>query len=222
MFTRSAVSAGSFIAAITDRGLGGAELLPPHPREPLGVGVERPPRPAGVESSIPASSSARSRTARRRTALTSPAAAAARRLPASLPRDARLRQLDGLVDGGVVGRRAGLEQLEEAESKRGQHRRVQAVGGPAGEQLDQMVGRAAALDRAVGEPLRLGSLPGVEAVPLGGGRECAVRPRVVLEHPAENLVGGAAPGRHVDGSRPAAITSLARARRSCGGGWPRR
>ena len=141
----------------------------------------------------------------------------------ALSRDARLRQLDGLVDRGVVGRGAGLEQLEQAESQGGQHRPVQLVGRAGGEQLDQMVGRAASLDRAVREPLRLGSLTSVQTVARGGGRECAIGPRVVLEDPAENLIGGAAPGRHVDGSRrardhfPRSSPALSR-----GSGWPRR
>ena len=54
MFTRSAVSAGSFIAAITARASVGAELLPPHPRRATPGRSARRAAPRGVASSSPA------------------------------------------------------------------------------------------------------------------------------------------------------------------------
>ena len=59
VLTRSAVSAGSFIAAMQRAAPRRAELLPPHPRQPLGVRSGRPRRP-------PASSRPSARRAARR------------------------------------------------------------------------------------------------------------------------------------------------------------
>ena len=106
---------------------------------------------SGVESSSSraAVSWARSRAARRSTALTR---------PGGMRCAGALDQLDRLVDGGVVGGAVGEEQLVEAEPQRGQHRRVEQPRRAAGQTFDRGVGGAAALDGAVGEPLGLGAL----------------------------------------------------------------
>ena len=67
-----------------------------------------------------------------------------------------LDQLDRLVDRRVIGRPVGEEKLVEAEAQGGEHRRVEQPRRALGEALDRGVGGSAALDGAVGEPLRLG------------------------------------------------------------------
>ena len=152
--------------------------------------------------------------ARRRTAFTSPAAASARRLPLepSPARPTSPARRPGRPRHGRAWR--WTEQLEQAESKGGEHRRSSWSVGRAARQLDQMVGRAASLDRAVREPLRLGSLTSaLETVARRrrpGKRDRSTRR---ARRSGANLVGDAAPGRQSTVRGPA-ITSLARARRS--------
>ena len=115
-----------------------------------------------------------------------------------------LGQLDRLVDGGVVGGAVGEQQLVEAEPQRRQDGRVEQAGRAVGEAFDRRVEGAAALDRAVGEPLRLGALAAGQPALLGAGAEGALGEGVVLEGGAERLegerAGGAITGRGVHAS----------------------
>ena len=120
-----------------------------------------------------------------------------------------LDQLDRLVDGGVVGRAVGEEQLVEAEAQGGEHRRVEQPRRALGEPLDRRVGGSAPLDRAVGEPLRLGALAPVDAPLRRGLAEGALGEGVLLEGRPEHLE-GERPGRR----DPALLGAQS--------GWPRR
>ena len=101
-------------------------------------------------------------------------------------------ELDDLVDHGVR-RSLAPGDLVAGDPKRGQHGRVEVARGPAPEQVDPVVDRADALNRAVGDPL--GERPVAWVETGGGGRHRPVRVRLVLEDPAHHLVGRGAGGR---------------------------
>jgi hypothetical protein len=122
-------------------------------------------------------------------------------------RASALDQLHRLVDGGVVGRAVGEEQLVQAQPQGGQHRRIEQPRRAPGQPFDRGVGRAAALDGAVGEPLRLSALATVEVEALGAGAEGALGEGVLLEGLPDRLEGERA-GRRDQGS--------------FGSKWPRR
>ena len=128
-----------------------------------------------------------------------------------------LGQLDGVRDDGAVGRAAQVEQLVQPEPQRRQHRRVEPRGGPLGQCFDQVIERALALNRAVGQahrerPVAPVQLPGLRLEGLLGVG-------AVLEHPPQHRVGTAASGgdRGADGL----VTSDLLGRRP-GSPWPRR
>ena len=102
---------------------------------------------------------------------------------------AGLGQLDRLVDGGVVGRGVGEEELVEAESQGSQHRRVEQAGRALGEAFDRDVAGAAALDGGVGEALRLGAVAAAEAEAVRLGAEDALGEGVVLKGGANRREG---------------------------------
>ena len=169
VLARTTASAGSLSAAISARASAAPSASNHSVRDPLGMRVARaPPAPAVVSGS--ASTSARaSRAARRRTALTRPRAA----------RRVGLGQLDRLADGGVRGHAVQERQLEDAEPQRGQHRRVELGGRPAGQRDDHVVERGDALDGPVGElggQRRGRARPAVAAAPRRAARDRPTRP----------------------------------------------
>ena len=85
-------------------------------------------------------------------------------------RAGRPHRLDRLVDGGMVGRGVAEEELVEAEAKGGKDRRVEPAGRALGKEGDRGIGGSPPLDRAVGEPLRLGALPAGEAAASAASR----------------------------------------------------
>jgi hypothetical protein len=94
------------------------------------------------------------------------------------------------VRGGVIRE----HQLVEAEPKGGAKRRIDPRDRTAREQLGEVVGGSAALDRAVGEVLCASSLTPVQPAALGRRAKGAVGPGVVLEGPPQDLERGAAGG----------------------------
>ncbi len=76
-------------------------------------------------------------------------------------------------------------QLEHAESQRGQHGTLQSLDGPAGQLGDHVVERRAPLHGAVRESRRERSVARIEPEPLRLAVQCAVGPRVLLEHAAQ-------------------------------------
>ncbi len=92
----------------------------------------------------------------------------------------------------MIGRPAGEQKLVEPEPQRREQLGVDLLRSAPGEQPDQVVRGAAALDRAVGEPLGERAVAGVQPVTLDGGWKRAVRPGAVLEYAPHDLVGGAA------------------------------
>ena len=123
VLARSAASAGSLSAAISARGVVGAERLEPQLGDPLGVRVARARPAAGVPSGSAPTSARASRAARRRTALTSPA-----------PRGrVGLGQLDRLADRRVGGHAVEEGELEDARAaaRRAPAGRARSTGRPA-------------------------------------------------------------------------------------------
>ena len=106
-----------------------------------------------------------------------------------------LDQLDRLVDGGVIGRAVGEEQLVEAQAQSGDHRRIEHPRRAFGEPLDRRVAGAAALDRAVGDALGLGPLAAADAPHRRGLAEGALGEGVLLEGRAQHFVGERPGGR---------------------------
>ena len=97
---------------------------------------------------------------------------------------------DRLIDGGVVGVTAREEQLEDAEPQSREERRVDLRDGPPGKLGDEVISGAPPLHRAVGEGLRLRALAAGQALARRGAAQCPVGPGLLLEHPAQRLVGG--------------------------------
>ena len=143
--------------------LGLAQLRPPHPRQPLGVGVgdRRARRRRVVEAREQLVALGRGAAQQRVDESRSGAGAPVR--GAAAP-GAVLGELDGLIDGGVVGG-LGLEELEQAEPQRGERRGVDAAAAPAGEHPHEVVGGAAPLHRAVSQAARLRELARVQLQP---------------------------------------------------------
>ena len=89
---------------------------------------------------------------------------------------------------GLVGER----KLVRAEPQRRAHRRVELADGALPELLDPEVERAHALHRAVREPLCERAVAVVEAV--NGARQRAIRIRVLLEDPQDDVERSSARG----------------------------
>ena len=79
-------------------------------------------------------------------------------------------------------------ELVRAEPQRGLYRRIQLGHRAAAERLDPVVERPDPLNRAVGQPLRKGAIPRLEAGRSGG--KGAVGVGGVLENATDGLVGG--------------------------------
>ena len=170
-------------------GAGGAELVPEHPRQPVGIGE----RDGGAERRRVVEA------AEQRLALGRGAAkdrvheaggGPRLRRRAAVATHPRLRELDRLIDGGVVRGRVREADLEQAEPQRGECPGVDRAGAAAGQPGEQGVARPAPLDGAVGEPPALRELAAAELVARSGRAERAVGPRVVLERPPDHLVRG--------------------------------
>ena len=175
VLARSAASAGSLSAAISARAVSAPNVLPPQPRDPLGVRVaQRGLLRCAVRERV----DQRRRLAR---------GAAQHRVdePRAAPR-LRLGELDRLPHRGVVGHAIEVDELEDPEPQRRDDGRLQAVERAAGERLDDVVQRGPALDGAVGEPGREGEVARVEPEPLGLAAERPIGPRAVLEHAAQD------------------------------------
>ena len=186
MLTRKAVSAGSFIAAISSRA--SASPSSSHHSSASHTGYEWAiAAPAGVESSSAAEQlialgggAAQDRV--------DEAARGSRPPGTARPAHPLLGELDRLVDRGVIGR-LGEQQLVEAEPQRGERGSVDSAAAAPGERGDDVVGGRAPLDRSVGEPPRLRQLAAVERGAARRRCERAVGPGPVLERSAEDLVG---------------------------------
>ena len=96
-------------------------------------------------------------------------------------------RLHRLVDRGVVGRGVAEEQLVEPEAERGENRRVEAGRRPFRQPPDRGVGGPPPLDRAVCEPLGLGTLPAFQPVRIGGLAKSALGEGAVLERRPHDL-----------------------------------
>ena len=173
-----------------------AELLPPHPREPLRVRVQDRRRLGrGV---VELREQARGLPGR-------PPQHGVHEAPAPA---VRLRQLDRLVDGGVRRDGVQIEQLEEPQPERRDNRRIELRQLAFGQRLGDVIERRAALDRPERQPRRQRAVAGVEPRRLGVER--AVRVGVLLECPAHDRV------RHATGGCDATHRRAPRARASRG------
>ena len=135
--------------AASGRSRGRAPPTTSAPARAAPSGRRRRARGSSRRRAAPRSSDSRSRTARRRTALTSPEACAA---------PARLTSSTAWSTAAWSGVRVGEEQLVEAEAQAGENRRVEHVRRALGEALDRRVAGPPPLHRAEGEPLGLGAL----------------------------------------------------------------
>ena len=170
---RIATSAGWLAAARSERVASGPSCSH-HIRASQSGAESATAAASGVESS---SSSAARRPSRSRARPAQDRVDEARRMRCLR----RLGQLDRLVDSGVVGGAVGEEELVEAEPQRRQDGRVEEAGRAVGEAFDRRVEGAAALDRAVGEALRLGALTALQPALLGPGAEGALGEGLFLE-----------------------------------------
>ena len=109
----------------------------------------------------------------------------------------QLDQLDGLVDGGVVGCRVGEQELEKAEPQAGQHRRVEQSRRALGEALDRRVAGPAPLHGPIGEALRLSPLAAAEAALAGPLAEGELGEGPLLERRPNRLEGDGPGHRHL-------------------------
>jgi hypothetical protein len=117
-----------------------------------------------------------------------------------------LRQLDRLVDGGVVGRRVGEEQLIGAQAQRREDGRIELSQRPIDESFERGVDRSPALHGSEGEALGLGTVAAAQPALVGRPAKGALGVRLFPEGRPDGLVG-----------------ELARRRdHNLGSGWPRR
>ena len=185
VLARSDASAGSLSAAIRALRRLGAERRPTTAaRSTPGASASARPAPAWRRAARRRCARA-SRTARRRTALTSPAPLGA----------SRLGQLDRLADRGVRGDAVEEGQLKDPEPQRGEHRRVEL--GDAALRVRRSITWSSVATRW--------TVPKLSWVASARSRassrrrlrfavQRAVRPRVLLEHAAHHGV-GASPRR---------------------------
>jgi hypothetical protein len=96
-------------------------------------------------------------------------------------------ELDRLVHGRVARDPVEIAELVRPEPQGGQHGRVELSHRTLAERLDRVIERPHPLDRSEGEPPRQRDVAVLE--PLRGGAQSPVGVRVVLEDPAQHLVG---------------------------------
>ncbi len=118
-------------------------------------------------------------------------AAGARGTPRPAALHPSFRQLDRAVNRSVIGA-FGEEDLEEPQPQGRHHRSVQPAGPAARKLARQMIARPPPLHGPVSEALGLSALAPLQGVPPGRGRKRPVGPRVVLEHPPQDLEGSPA------------------------------
>jgi hypothetical protein len=104
-------------------------------------------------------------------------------------RSRALDQLHCLINGSVVGRGIGEEQLVDAQSQPREDGRVEVTQRPVDEPLQRGVDRSASLHRAEGEPLRLASLAAVQLGLIGCAAKGPLGGSIALEARADCLEG---------------------------------
>ena len=173
---RSAASAGSLPAAISARASSGPSASNHSSAIQLRIRVpERRLDGRGLGSA--ATIGRASRAARRSTAFTSPA-----------PARELLGQLDRLADRRVGGHAVQERELEYAEPERREHGGLEPVDRPAGELLDHVVERRAALDGAVGKPRCERAITRVEPAAPRLAVKRTVGVGALLEYPADDRI----------------------------------